>query len=169
MTHGGLGRLAFFYEPKDLATAAFHFQKDLDISEAIGDKQGQIQMHSLLGACALEEDDVDTALRYYHDVLSQSTALNLLPVTLETLVGVAGLLAQQGHYQRAAELLAFVQHPPATVDEIKRNEAAPLLAMLRETMSAEQLEAAFEGGKHLDLDTVVVEILTERSDEVDLT
>jgi hypothetical protein len=42
MTHGGLGRLAFFYEPKDLAAAARHFRKDLEISEAIGDQQGQI-------------------------------------------------------------------------------------------------------------------------------
>jgi len=65
MTHGGLGRLAFFYEPKDIATAALHFQKDLEISEAIGDQQGQIQMHSLLGACALENDEVEKALEHY--------------------------------------------------------------------------------------------------------
>jgi tetratricopeptide (TPR) repeat protein len=66
MTHGGLGRLAFYYEPKNIATAAFHFQKDLDISEAIGDQQGQIQMHSLLGACALEENDLEKAADHYH-------------------------------------------------------------------------------------------------------
>jgi hypothetical protein len=65
MTHGGLGRLAFFHEPRDLATAVYHFQKDLEISEAIGDQQGLIQMHSLLGACALEEDDVAQALHHY--------------------------------------------------------------------------------------------------------
>jgi tetratricopeptide (TPR) repeat protein len=65
MTHGGLGRLAFFYEPRDIATAAFHFQKDLDISEAIGDHQGQIQMHSLLGACDLEDEEVEKALEHY--------------------------------------------------------------------------------------------------------
>lgn len=66
MTHGGLGRLAFYYQPKDIAAAAFHFRKDLEISEAIGDQQGQIQMHSLLGACGLEEDDVEKALFHYH-------------------------------------------------------------------------------------------------------
>ena len=65
MTHGGLGRLAFFHEPKDIATAAFHFQKDLDISEAIGDQQGLIQMHSLLGACAIEDDEMEKALEHY--------------------------------------------------------------------------------------------------------
>ena len=51
--------------PQDVVTAAFHFSKDLEISEAIGDQQGQIQMHSLLGACALELHDVEGALTHY--------------------------------------------------------------------------------------------------------
>lgn len=65
MTHGGLGRLAFFGEPKDLATAKGHFEKDLELSQAINDLQGQIQMHSLLGACALQQDDSKAALDHY--------------------------------------------------------------------------------------------------------
>jgi tetratricopeptide (TPR) repeat protein len=65
MTHGGLGRLAFFHEPKDIATAVRHFERDLEISEAIGDRVGQVQMHSLLGACALEEDDIERATDHY--------------------------------------------------------------------------------------------------------
>jgi len=65
MTHGGLGRLAFFGEPQDLATAKFHFEKDLELSNAINDQQGQIQMHSLLGACSLQEGDTASALEHY--------------------------------------------------------------------------------------------------------
>jgi tetratricopeptide (TPR) repeat protein len=65
MTHGGLGRLAFYYEPRNIRVAKHHFQKDLDIAEAIGDQQGQVQMHSLLGACALEEDHLDLATDHY--------------------------------------------------------------------------------------------------------
>ncbi|MCB9873191.1 MAG: AAA family ATPase [Planctomycetaceae bacterium] len=65
MTHGGLGRLAFFGEPQDLVTAKFHFEKDLELSNAIDDQTGQIQMHSLLGACALQENDTALALEHY--------------------------------------------------------------------------------------------------------
>ena len=65
MTHGGLGRLALFGEPKDLKAARFHFRRDLELSEAIDDKQGQIQMHSLLGACDLEQGKIESALSHY--------------------------------------------------------------------------------------------------------
>lgn len=65
MTHGGLGRLAFYADPPDIAEARLHFEKDLELSKAIDDQQGQIQMHSLLGACALSEDDVPSALNHY--------------------------------------------------------------------------------------------------------
>lgn len=78
MTHGGLGRLAYFSADKDIETARHHFEKDLEISEAIGDLQGQVQMHSLLGACALEENDAELALSHYrrsrelsHDTISR--------------------------------------------------------------------------------------------------
>jgi len=91
MTHGGLGRLAFFHEPKDVATAAFHFRKDLGISEAIGDLQGQIQMHSLLGACLLEDNEVDTALDHYQ----QSWDLSQAPIS-RFFAGV-GLLTCHSH------------------------------------------------------------------------
>ena len=65
MTHGGLGRLAFFTETPNIAEAKVHFEKDLELSEAINDQQGQIQMHSLLGACALLEDNLEAALSHY--------------------------------------------------------------------------------------------------------
>jgi tetratricopeptide (TPR) repeat protein len=77
MTHGGLGRLAFYGKPQDIPTARQHFQKDLEISEAIGDLQGQIQMHSLLGACALAENDLSAAQGHYE----QSWELSRAPIS----------------------------------------------------------------------------------------
>jgi hypothetical protein len=68
MTHGGLGRLAFFGQPQDIATAKYHFEKDLELSNAINDQQGQIQMHSLLGAWALREGDSKLALDHYRSL-----------------------------------------------------------------------------------------------------
>jgi tetratricopeptide (TPR) repeat protein len=65
MTHGALGRLALLVEPRDLRRAREHFEKDLEMSEAIGDRDGQVHMHSLLGACALEDGAMDLAREHY--------------------------------------------------------------------------------------------------------
>ena len=52
MAVAGLGRLEWYAEPKNVAAAEKHFQRNLEISEAIGDIIAQVKMHSLLGACA---------------------------------------------------------------------------------------------------------------------
>ena len=41
------------------------FAQNLEISEAIGDIIAQVKMHSLLGACALENGDLEQALAHY--------------------------------------------------------------------------------------------------------
>jgi tetratricopeptide (TPR) repeat protein len=65
MAVAGLGRLEWYTEPKNVATAEKYFQRNLEISEAIGDIIAQVKMRSLLGACALEKDDLEQALTHY--------------------------------------------------------------------------------------------------------
>ncbi|MCG8586420.1 MAG: AAA family ATPase [Pirellulales bacterium] len=121
MTHGGLGRLAFYYEPQDLDQAVMHFAKDLEISEAIGDQQGQIQMHSLLGACALGRDNIPVATTHYQ----QSWDLAKHPINKT--FAAAGLLAcygraheKQGFDAMTRELLSLTDDgvPPVCQEEL---------------------------------------------------
>ncbi len=65
MAVAGLGRLEWYAEPKNAAVAQKHFERNLEISEAIGDVIAQAKMHSLLGACALEKGDLQQALSHY--------------------------------------------------------------------------------------------------------
>ena len=59
----------------------------------------------------------------------------------------------------AAELVGLiVNHPAVGVDSVQLTEA--VLEGLREALPAEQLEAAMERGKMLELDTVVAELLS---------
>jgi tetratricopeptide (TPR) repeat protein len=111
MTHGGLGRLAFYYEPKDIATAAFHFQKDLDISEAIGDQQGQIQMHSLLGACALNENDLEKASDHYQ------RSWELSRHAINQFFAGAGLLSCHGRKHERDQFYGVVRRLLALADD----------------------------------------------------
>ncbi|MEI8371824.1 MAG: AAA family ATPase [Planctomycetota bacterium] len=74
MTHGGLGRLAFYGQPPDLSAAQLHFERDLEISEALGDAVGQVKMHSFLAACELGQGELDGAIRHYRQSWSLAKA-----------------------------------------------------------------------------------------------
>ena len=65
MAVAGLGRLELYGEPRDIGAARSHFQRALELYEAIGNVVGQVKMHSLLGACALETGDLPQALICY--------------------------------------------------------------------------------------------------------
>ena len=75
-SHGGLGRLAFFRNPPDLTVARKEFEKDLKLSEDIGDISGQSKMYNFLGNCDFidgnraedagkKEENFKNALNYY--------------------------------------------------------------------------------------------------------
>jgi hypothetical protein len=84
--HGGLGRLAFFGDPPDYATARVHFMADLAIAEQIGDVAGQSLVHSFLGKCDLAIGDLAEALRHFAAAKERSQS------TKDTLFALAGML-----------------------------------------------------------------------------
>jgi hypothetical protein len=71
----------------------------------------------------------------------------------------AWFLAQAGQYERAAELVGLTRD--RSVDVETRIESEPALAILRQALSAEKLEAAMARGRAMDLDAVVAELLAE--------
>jgi hypothetical protein len=82
------------------------------------------------------------------------------PHAVAMLVHVAHLRARAGQAERAAELLGLVLHHPASYSEAE-NDAQPVLELLRESLGAEELEAALARGARLDLEQVAEEILAE--------
>jgi hypothetical protein len=82
------------------------------------------------------------------------------PHALTDLLYIAQLWARAGPPERAAELLGLALHHPASYSEVERY-AQPVLALLREELGVEQLEAALARGAKLDLEKVVEEILAE--------
>jgi hypothetical protein len=111
--------------------------------------------HAYIG---LEEDDV--AWRYLREALKECLAIGRVSLTLEALVGVAWLRAKAGHYAQAAELLRLALGHPAFDEEI-RLAAEPILALLREVFTTDELEAALARGEALDLEQAVAGILAE--------
>jgi tetratricopeptide (TPR) repeat protein len=71
-SHGGLGRLELFVPPVNPDLALEHFEKDLQLSEQIGDMLGQTKMHSLIGKCHLLKGDPEPARASYQRSLEMS-------------------------------------------------------------------------------------------------
>ena len=133
---------------------ALAIQRELDLRFATANNLNNLgHVHAGLG-----EDDV--AWEYLCEALPELLAIGAIVVVLEALVGVALLQAKAGRYVQAAELLGLVMNHPA-LDEETKQYADPVLATLREAFPADQLEAALERGKSLDLEAVVAEILEE--------
>ena len=111
-----------------------------------------------LGHVHVRLGEDDKAWGYLREALNESVAVGAAHVTLEALVGVAGLRAKAGRYVRAAELAGLVLGHSALSEETKQF-VDPLLATLREALSADELEAALERGESLVLEEVVAEVL----------
>ena len=144
----------------NLEKAEQYYTESLSIGQEIGHRHGVTStlsnlghLHVLLGERALAWD-------YLRQALSESTAIGIAPLTLDALVGVARLRAEIGQGNSAAELLGVaLNHPAVEVDTAQVAET--VLAGLRQSLPAKQLEAAMERGKTLKLDAVVAELLAE--------
>lgn len=114
----------------------------------------------VLGDAARERGDLEEARRYLKQALEMGMAARATAPALLTVVGIAGLLAQVGKPESAAELLGLVLHHPSTWQWTK-DRAAPLAAELQTVLSPDRLAGAQERGRARDLDTTLEELLAE--------
>jgi hypothetical protein len=128
--HGGLGRLAFFAEQVDCATARKHFLEDLRYSELIGSLTGQTKMHSMLAACDLYEARLEQDMPGYEKALeSYEKAYRLLEAQFDMFFALAGLVECHevlGDQVKADEygqaLVELVQDRLKTLSDQERRE-----------------------------------------------
>ncbi|MBN1814507.1 MAG: tetratricopeptide repeat protein [Anaerolineae bacterium] len=145
----------------NLEKANQYYQESLAVGREIGHRQGATSTLSNLGHLHVLLGERGLAWGYLREALSESTAIGLLPLTLDTLIGVAQLWADSSQQEKAAELLGLALNHPA-VESSGAQVGKTLLAELHKSLPAEQLEAALERGKGMELDAVVGELLAER-------
>jgi tetratricopeptide (TPR) repeat protein len=144
----------------NLEKAKRYYTESLSIGQEIGHRHGVTSTLSNLGHLYVLLGEHTPAWDYLRQALSESAAIGATPLTLDALVGVARLHAEIGRGDSAAELLGVaLNHPAVEVDSTQVAET--ILDGLREALPAEQLEAAMERGKTLELDAVVAELLAE--------
>ncbi|MCI0713962.1 MAG: tetratricopeptide repeat protein [Chloroflexi bacterium] len=161
-TATGLNNLGVVAEHQgDFEAACCYHEDSLTIRKEIGDRAGAAMSLDNLGHVISSHGSATIAHGYYLDALRESTAAGFTPITLDSLAGVARLMTNGGHYERAVGILGLVIIHPSTPSETKQDIIEPTLAQLRELMPVDELEVALEHSKTLDLDEVVAEILAD--------
>jgi DNA-binding SARP family transcriptional activator/predicted ATPase len=147
----------------DLEKARQYYRESLSIGREIGHRQGAASTLSNLGHLHVLLGEHRVAWDYLREALRESMEMGVIPLALDTLVGVARLRAQIERPLSAAELLGLaLNHPAVMVDSAQAAEA--ILESLREGCPGDELEDALERGKGLELKAVIAELLTEKGD-----
>ncbi|MBN1180200.1 MAG: tetratricopeptide repeat protein [Anaerolineae bacterium] len=145
----------------NLEKAEQYYKESLAIARQIGHRQGATSTLSNLGHLHVLLGEHTRAWDYLHKALSESTAIGVIPLTLDALVGVARLQAAAGQRESAAALAELiVNHPAVEADSAQVAEA--ILTELREVLPAGQIDAALERGRGMELDAIVAELLDEK-------
>jgi tetratricopeptide (TPR) repeat protein len=154
-----LGEIARWQGAYDEARA--YYEQSLAVWKEAGDRELAAIGLVNLGEVCLSQDQDSSAWDYLRTALKEFSVIQAIPRALGCLVLIARLSARAGRPAQAAELLGLVTHHPACYGEAVRM-AQPVLAALRETLPATELEAALERGKTLDLAQVVAGIVGQR-------
>jgi len=159
VTHNlnNLGIIA--YSRGDYIRAADLYQQSLAIRQQLGDQGGIAYTFNRLGEVALKQDDTQ-ASQWFTKALKVANEINASSQIIASLIGFGGVYLQRGNIARTAELIGLAQSHPAK-EAWLQPEIDGHLAQLEETLSPQELQAALERGKTLDLDTVVQELLAE--------
>lgn len=151
-----LGNVAFVR--REYSTARDHHRDALEMARQMGDREVTALCLLNLGQVSIYLGEQETAIRYFRQSLSEIQAIGATPYLLDVITGMAELLARRGHHLQAAEWLglALSRYPNRERDAF----AETTLTLLRAALPADELAAALERGKTLDVDQVIAEIQT---------
>jgi DNA-binding SARP family transcriptional activator/predicted ATPase len=122
------------------------YQTSLARLRAVNNRRGIALTLNRLGYLRLQQQDEGAAASYFAEALSIARGAQILPLTLEALVGLVIVYSQRDPHQ-SYQLLAWLHHHP-NATRIARNYAAQQLAQVG---AGGALEVAF------DLDDVVAQ------------
>ncbi|MDX8389936.1 MAG: hypothetical protein R8M38_05535 [Mariprofundaceae bacterium] len=100
---GGVGRLHMFRDKPDYDQAIAALQKDLDISEEIGDQMGESKMHSLIGNCKKSLCMLPEAITHYRK------SLDLAESPIDKTFALLGMLSISVQKEDSKEFAGFFQ------------------------------------------------------------
>ena len=141
----------------NLEKARRYYEESLQIARETDHRHGVTSTLANLGQLQIVLGRRQIAWECLRESLLQSVAIGAVPLTLDALVGVIQLQIEAGQHLSAAELLGLaLSHPALETDVGQVAESA--LGRLRQELRTEQIEAAMDRGKTLELETIVAEL-----------
>jgi tetratricopeptide (TPR) repeat protein len=143
------------------AEATAYYGQALSIYQLLTNQFGIALININMGHVAGAAGEMADASAHYREALRMVMDIQAIGFALETLAGLAGVIAAGGRSEQAVELLGLILPHPANNQEM-RLAAEPLLARLRTELPPETVEAALARGQKLELGKVVHELLKSK-------
>jgi tetratricopeptide (TPR) repeat protein len=138
----------------DYALAQRYYQQSGERSAALDDLLS-VQVASLnLGHTAAALGDDAEARARFHEALRLAREMNVVPVLLDALAGLAGVLARTSQVEQALEILGAIHRHPSLTSET-RPAIEQVRTILAGRYSAQQIEAGLACGESLPLEQLV--------------
>jgi predicted ATPase/DNA-binding CsgD family transcriptional regulator len=161
--HNVLGNIAFLRG--DYAEAKAHYRASLFYAQELGHQQYILWAGSGLGRAAARMGATHEAREHFREPLKIAKDTPNTDIKLDTLAGIADLMATEGDAERAAELLVHRLKYPDMLGRFRLLDER-LHTVLRAALSPEVYAAACERGMRQELGVVLADLLVEFSQPV---
>jgi len=131
----------------------------------IGNKNLEVIGLKNLGNAHLGLQQFNQALDSYRGSIKVAQSINMVPMLLACVNGIAGVFSRTGQISRAAEYIGLTSNHPVQ-DYENREEIERILAYIKEHISESELEEAMIRGKKMKLKNVVNDILESQDSEI---
>jgi serine/threonine protein kinase/Tfp pilus assembly protein PilF len=147
----------------DYLGAREHYQRSITLAREISYKLYVSINANHLAWVALKQNE-QGASAYLCESLRLGLELQIPAIQLLNILGFSWVLQQVGKRERSAQLMGLAKDHPAA-ENFVRWRVSELMPQLESALPPDELRAALEHGKKLDLDTVVQELLAEFGDD----
>lgn len=143
----------------DLETARCYYEQGLELARATDSEWGVAMALHNLGCVACHSGQHERALALFSESLSLHAKRQVRQGIGECLAGLAHAAIAQGHAERAARLCgaseAVLESIASRLEMLERMDYEHTLAMLRDTLPAERLDALLAEGRSLSMECAV--------------
>ena len=138
--------------------ALVHYQKFDAYAREINHIWSMAQSRARIALAYAYLGNIEQAHLDMKSALTQTYFIREDALALQTLLSEGVCLVKEGNLDEAIELMSFLQHHPASWNEV-RQHARSIQEMASGRLPEEAVQAAVERGKALDLDKVVAELI----------
>ncbi len=145
----------------DYKSARIHYQEAVNIFSQIGDRWGEAVIKNNLAFVSMLDNDIKHAAPLFYAAITELRSISVIPVMLESMVGLARILVAAKRYEQAAEILGLAFNHPAKIEDVD-TLAQYAADALQAACDEQDIRNWMAKGKDRDLDEVIAEIIVGR-------